>query len=275
MSIHCVVWRPSPRAAQEISGQPCHGRRAGASFSLAAALGALLALGCSDDSHRLGGGQDVARTSVQKVGTCAGGADVEVIDQMEDGDGTIETTELRGGVWFSFNDKTGGTQIPPADAEVFTMSKLVPPRAGSHFAARSRGSGFQQWGAGIGFELYNQKAYDVSRYAGITFWARRGEGTESNVRFAVTDSATAPRGGQCKNYVDYSTCSDYFGSDLSLSTEFERYSFNWNDLKQVGWGEPRPDALNTAEAYGVRFQVKAVESFDLWIDDIAFLCHPD
>jgi hypothetical protein len=235
------------------------------------ALAALLALGCSDDSHRLGGGQEASRVSVQRVGTCANGADLEFIDQMEDDDGTIDMTAMRGGVWFSFNDKTpAGTQIPAADAEVFAISELVPPRAGSHFAARSQGGGFTKWGAGIGFELYNQKAYDLSRYAGITFWARRAPDTVS-LRFAVTDSATAPRGGQCQG--EY--CSDYFGSDLSLDTAFRRYSFNWRDLTQQGWGEPHPDAVNASQIYGVRFQTDKNEDFDFWIDDIALLCHPD
>jgi hypothetical protein len=235
------------------------------------------AAACSDDSHRLGGGQEAAEIGGrgQLVGTCESGADLEIIDHMEDGDGTIEMTAMRGGVWFSFNDKTGGTQIPAADAEVFTMSELVPPRAGSHFAARSQGGGFSKWGAGIGFELYNQKAYDVSRYAGITFWARRAPNTASALRFAITDSATAPRGGQCKEYVDYSTCSDYFGSDLSLGTAFRRYSFTWRELTQEGWGEPHPDFVNSSEIYGIRFQTDPVEDFDFWIDDMALLCHAD
>lgn len=238
---------------------------------LGAALGALLALGCSDDSYRLGGAaaQNVSRTGPQRVGLCKDGADVELIDDMEDGDGTIDMTAQRGGVWFSFNDKSEGSQLPAADAEIFAMSELLPARSGSHYAARSSGGGFTVWGAGIGFELYNQRAYDLSRYAGLTFWARRGPDTASALRFAVTDSATAPRGGQCHK------CSDYFGVDLSLGTVFRRYSFTWQELTQERWGDPQPDALNAAEAYGIRFQADPLEDFDFWIDDIALLCHAD
>jgi hypothetical protein len=240
---------------------------------LGLALGCWLALGCSDDSHRLGGALKAAGSS--RSGLCSEGADVEIIDQMEDGDGTIEMTEARGGVWFSFNDKTAGVQLPAADAEIFEMSELAPPRAGSHYAARSHGGGFTIWGAGIGFELYNQKAYDLSRYAGISFWARRAPNTASALRFAVTDVATAPRGGQCQEYADYSTCSDYFGRDLSLGTAFRRYSFTWQELEQVGWGEPHPDSVDASQIYGVRFQTEPVEEFDFWIDDIALLCHAE
>lgn len=234
-----------------------------------------LALGCSDDSHRLGGSlQDVSGSTTRRAGSCASGADLEFIDQMEDGDGTIEMVERRGGVWFAFNDKTG-SQFPSIDAETFSMSELAPARGSSLRAARSYGEGFTVWGAGIGFELYNQKAYDLSRYAGITFWARRAPGTASALRFAVTDSATAPRGGKCRDYADYSTCNDYFGADLSLSTAFRSYSFNWSELSQVGWGEPHPASITTSEVYGIRFQTDPVEEFDFWIDDVALLCHPE
>lgn len=258
MSIHCAASRPSLRARSEIG----------------AALALFFLLACSDESHRLGGAVEDRQSRTQRLGVCADGADVELIDPMEDGDGTIDMTERRGGVWFSFNDKTG-EQLPASDDETFAMSKLEPPRAGSRFAARSSGRGFTKWGAGIGFELYNQKAYDVSRYAGVTFWARRAPDTASALRFALTDAATTPRGGQCREYADYSTCSDYFGVDLSLSTAFRRYSFTWQELTQEGWGEPHPASIDTARVYGVRFQTDPVEEFDFVIDDIALLCHPE
>lgn len=242
---------------------------------LLVALGSV-ALGCSDDSHRLGGvTQDASGAVARRAGLCAGGADLEFIDQMEDRDGAIDMVERRGGVWFAFNDKSAGEQFPSTDAETFSMSALEPARAGSRFAARSYGGGFTDWGAGIGFELFNQKAYDLSRYAGVSFWARRAPDTASALRFAVTDSATTPRGGKCTDFVDYSTCSDYFGVDLSLSTAFRRYSFSWQELAQEGWGEPHPDAIATSEVYGIRFQADPVEAFDFWIDDIALLCHPE
>jgi len=240
---------------------------------LAAAV-ALLTVGCGDGSHRLGGAAESV-AGAARVGLCADGAELESIDQMEDGDGTIDMTAQRGGVWFSFNDKTEGVQLPAADAETFAMSELEPPRGGSHFAARSHGGGFTKWGAGIGFELYNRKAYDLSKYAGISFWARRAPDTAAALRFALTDSATAPRGGQCHEYADYSTCSDYFGIDLSLGTAFRRYSFSWQELQQEGWGEPHPEAVNAAQIYGVRFQADPVEDFDFWIDDITLICNAD
>jgi hypothetical protein len=256
MSIHCVAWP----------------RNRNISVRLLAAL-ALLAVGCGDDSHRLGGATEPP-PSPNRMGLCSEGAAFESIDQMEDGNSAIERTAQRSGNWFPFNDETG-TQVPDPNAEdfeTFEMSELDPPRAGSsHFAAHTYGGGFTGWGAGIGFELYTQEAYDLSNYAGITFWARRAPGSVAAVRFAVPDSATARRGGQCQGV----ECNDYFGSDLSLTTAFQRYSFTWQELKQRLWGNPRPDALNTKEAYGVRFQVDPLEDFDFWIDDVALICNAD
>jgi hypothetical protein len=261
MWTRCVAWRLSRNVA----------------VALGATLGGLPALGCSDDSHRLGGAAEAAAAggAPRIIGLCANGAELELLDQMEDGDGAIEMIAQRGGVWFSFNDETEGKQLPDSDDETFVMSELVPARSGSHYAARSQGRGFTDWGAGIGFELYNQKAYDLSSYAGITFWARRAPNTATALRFAVTDSATTPRGGQCREDVDHSTCSDHFGVDLSLGTAFRRYSFTWRELAQEGWGEPHPDSVDTSRVYGVRFQTDPIEDFDFWIDDIALLCHPN
>jgi hypothetical protein len=253
MSSCCVNWQLSRR--------------------LAAALLAAAAVGCSDASYRLGGATQ--SRGATRIGDCRDGADEEVLDKMEDGDGTIDMTNARAGVWFSFHDESGGTQVPASDHETFVMTELDPARGSSHFAARSYGGDFTDWGAGIGFELYSQKAYDLRGYAGIAFWARRAPGTATALRFAVTDAATAPRGGQCHEYVDYSTCSDYFGADVSLTTAFRRHSYLWSELEQDGWGEPRPSQLDTSAVYGVRFQVDPGEDFDFWIDDITLLCHPE
>ena len=276
MSILCAAWPPNRSLV--VQG--------------VVALSWLLACGCSDDSHRLGGepqgansepqGANPPARAARSPGLCANGAKLETLDQMEDNDDSIDMIAQRGGVWSSFNDESG-TQFPDFHhAEVFPMSELDPPRSGSHFAARSYGDGFNNWGAGIGFELYSHKAYDLSPYAGITFWARRAPDTDSLLRFAVADAATTPRGGQC-NEAEMQ-CNDFFGNDLTLSTTFQRYSFTWDELTQRGWSQMHPAALDTSEVYGVRFQVDPDEDaegrhirapFDFWIDDVALLCHPD
>lgn len=238
-----------------------------------ATLVALCCLGCSDSGYRLGGAESELDAAQAK--RCSDGAELELIDDMEDDDGAILLVEQRAGVWFSFNDKTGEEQFPASDEETFVMSAIDPPRQGSHWAARSYGHGFSEWGAGIGFELFVQKAYDLSGYAGITFLAKRGDGATPAVRFAVTDAATTPRGHACEYSEPEPHCSDYFGADLSLTPSFRRYSFDWEALKQQGWGYPQPPTLDASQVYGVRFQVRENLDFDFWIDDIALICRRD
>jgi hypothetical protein len=253
MSIPCVAW-PRNRSV---------------TVRLLAAL-ALLAVGCGDDSHRLGGGSETV--SRNRMGLCAEGAAFESIDQMEDGNSAIEETAQRSGTWFPINDKTG-IQVPDPWAltyETFEMTELDPPRAGtSHFAVHTSGAGFTKWGAGMGLELRSQQTYDLSKYAGVAFWARRGPDSTATLRFSLPDSATSKRGGQCQG----TECDNYFGSDLNLTTAFRRYSFTWQELKQEeDWGAPQP-ALKTKEVYGIRFQVDPFEDFDFWIDDVALICN--
>jgi hypothetical protein len=247
--------------------------------SLIAVVG-LLGLGCSDEGHRLGG---VGYRIVDglRVGACRDGADIEPVDFMEDGDATIELTQGRAGNWFSFNDRTTmATQWPQTDAEVFTMTALRPPRGESQRAAWTEGKGFEDWGAGIGFELKSQKPYDLSGYAGVTFWARQGEGHRAPVRFAVTDPLNAPRGGHCQpEQPKNPPCDNYFGAELDLDTEFRSYRYEWSQLAQEPWGYTLTQTLDPAAIYGFRFQLIKYEgvplmAFDFTIDDVALLCNP-
>src|SRR5215207_4564154 len=118
MWTRCVAWRLNRSVA-----------------ALGAVLGYLPALGCSDDSHLLGSAAQAApvRGEPRVIGLCSNGADLELLDPMEDGDGAIEMIAQRGGVWFSFNDETEGSQLPEYDDETFVMSELVPPRSDSHY----------------------------------------------------------------------------------------------------------------------------------------------
>lgn len=244
MSSPYVVWRQSPKIT----------------LARGALLCALAAAGCSDDAHSLGG-------EAPLVGTCASGAAIEPIDFMEDDDGTIERIGERAGTWFWFNDETS-TQWPAHEDGTIPMVKLRPARSGSHYAARARGKGFSDWGAGIGLELYSHQAYDLSGYAGITFWARSAPDMPGNVRLALPDSATSPRGRQCRE-----KCNQHFGSDLSLDTVFRRYSFRWDELTPDDWGGESVGSLRASQVYNITFQVKTADDFDFWIDDVALLCN--
>src|SRR5690606_17290411 len=112
----------------------------------------------------------------------------------------------------------------------FTASS---PGLSSSFAARTFGSGFSSWGAGLTAELNAsgeiRSSYDASDYIGISFWARAAGSLP--VRFMVADGNTDADGGVCSN------CFDHFGADITLGTDWRRYTFTWWQLAQQGWGD--------------------------------------
>jgi len=243
---------------------------------LAALAASFCVGGCSDDSYRLGG------DAKQPGPLCSRGDAIEYIDRMEDGEGALEFTEGRSGFWFAFNDLKVGVAADPAEeaeqypdrnGETFPMTRLDPPRGDSHYAAHTSGSGFTDWGAGIGFELRVRQPYDLSRYAGISFWARRGEEGTPNMVLALPDRNTSPIGGVCDDA--HELCHDDFGKVIkNLDTEFKPYTYSWSELSARNWSEADLDGIDTSQVYGVRFQTwdQDKSPFDYWIDDVALLC---
>lgn len=252
------------------------------SFRLVCGLGVLaVALaGCGQDQS-LGGEPDPEEQPAADRHLCSGGAELEMIDDMEDRHPAILEYGARSGNWFAFNDLTpGGEQTPPTNVQRFPMFELEPPRGESEYGVGSHGHGFERWGAGVGFELNAQKPYDASPYAGIAFWAKRAPGATPRLRFDVTDLNTSPFGDVCNLEATCDDhggceverqCDDYFGADLELEEEWTYYEFSWSDLEQAGWsmvGYPRISET----IFGVRFQVDDKQDFDFLVDDIAFVC---
>jgi hypothetical protein len=257
--------------------------RCGRSLEKLARLALVVALGgtpaCGDARHSLGGATPQNSddpSTASHVGRCDPGAKVDLIDNMEDGDGSLFLNHGRAGVWFSYNDETnrndgaGTTQWPKAGAERFFMDPISPPRDGSVHGAHTKGSDYTNWGAGIGFDLLVQQPYDASHYAGITFHLRRAGAADAGVRLNVTDRNTSPLGGICDG--NNNGCYSDFGYDLSATESWQEVKILWRDLAQPSWAVMRYDAIVTSALYGIRFQASPRSVFDFWIDDIAFLC---
>jgi hypothetical protein len=241
--------------------------------------------GCGDD-HELGGslvegGAGASSELPGGIGLCSEGAELELIDDMEDDDSSIEFSAGRSGSWFVFNDETGTQQ--PTDQDVpFPLARLASPRGESSYAAWTSGEDFMSWGAGIGFELKTQSSYDGSGYAGFAFWARRGADASARLRADVTDRNTTPFGRVCDRTAmcDRSgpcdpalrACYDNFGVGVDLEEDWQFYSFSWEELSQVGWSGNTYDAISRTALFGIRFQSEPEKRFEFWIDDVAFIC---
>jgi hypothetical protein len=197
------------------------------------------------------------------------GADA-MIDDGEDGNNQNLPNENRGGYWYTFRDKKGTTIDPAAgeDGGTFAMSE---GGHGSQFSARYHGkigTGAPLFG-GMGMNFVDPKAmYDASKYAGISFWAKKGENSTGKVRLKVPDVSTDPEGGVCQE------CFNDFGGDLNLTTDWKQYIFPWKTMKQMpGWGSPRKPHITPSKVFGIQFQVNVPSAnYDIYIDDLKFIC---
>jgi endoglucanase len=119
----------------------------------------------------------------------------------------------------------------------------------------------------MGVNFIDPKApYDASKYAGIAFWAKRGENSTPKVRLKVPDSNTDPDGGVCTE------CFNDFGADLTLTEQWKKYTVPFAAMKQMeGWGSPAPSSIDKSKLFGLQWQVVAQGvSYDVWVDDVQF-----
>jgi len=219
------------------------------------------------------GGSSIASSggaggSMAGTGTGGGSTILSLIDDCEDQDGSIITNGARKGAWVTVNDGTAGMQTPSVGAP-FMMPATPKPHGSSKYAANTKGSGFTDWGAEFGFDLNNngttKKAYDASEYTGITFWAMAGESSTTSVRLKIGDSQTTPEAGNCGV-----KCSDDFGANITLKNEWQQYTYRFDDLSTVNWSMQNLTAINKSGLYHVLFQVSQNQTFDIWVDDVAF-----
>jgi hypothetical protein len=201
-------------------------------------------------------------------------ANQELIDDMEDGDGSILAKNGRVGAWYTYNDASMAGMQTPAPMVPYTMT--AGGEGGSAFASESKGSGFAIWGAGFGFNLHDpgdgangsaKTIYDGSAYKGIAFWAKAGAGSTQALRVNISDKDTDPAGGVC---MPAEKCNDHFGTDIHLTTDWAMYTVTFADIAQLGWGQSVA-AFDPAHLYAVQFQVGKSTMFDVWLDNVAFL----
>jgi endoglucanase len=189
-----------------------------------------------------------------------------VIDDAEDNDGKVLTAKDRGGYWFTYADEAGSTIEP----KKFAMA--AGGANGSKYAAHMSGKmstkGDSVW-AGMGFTFGDpKKPYNATAYKGISFQAKIGTGSTDKVRVSLGDINTDPDGKVCK------ACYNNFGADITLTDKWAKYTIPFSGMtQQSGWGDPHPPSIDASKLYGVQWaESTAGASFDVWIDDVQFVC---
>ncbi len=218
----------------------------------------------------IGGGACGARARRDGAVACEGLRPDGLIDDGEDGNNQNLPIGNRGGYWYTFIDKgtTTVSRWPASRAGTFAMTE---GGHGSKYAANFKGKigtgAIVFSGLGVNFVDPKDK-YDASKYAGISFCAKRGADSTGKVRLKVPDSNTDPDGGVCTE------CFNDFGADINLTTDWKQYIFPFKKMKQLpDWGAPRKPHITPSKIYGLQCQVKVPSAnYDIWIDDLQFLC---
>ena len=192
-----------------------------------------------------------------------------MIDDFEDGDDAITSTAERSGDWYSFNDGTGGEQSP-GGSETFLPEEGGPE--GSAYAGHTSGSGWSEWGAGIGFDInaadpdstdITKGTFDASAFTGIAFMAK---GTGSvRAMVAMFDLIGEAEGGGCDTADG--ECENHYGKVFELTDEWGQYLLPFDSITQEeGWGQELPfDPTNIAS---LLWQTGPNADFDYWVDEV-------
>ena len=196
-----------------------------------------------------------------------------IIDDYEDGNFSLPAKEARVGAWYQFGDGTSSA----------TYSVVTIKRGASIKGLETKGKDFTSWGSGVGVDFAPAKApYDPSAhtedkmlYDGITFWAR----AENNlsVTVAFPDEDTDPGGGKCTTAgPPAGMCDHHYTSFVAVTPNWQRFTIYFKtDLTLEAGTIPTPMGFKPNAMISVQFRMQAGASYDLFIDDLAFVKCPD
>lgn len=211
--------------------------------------------------------QDAVRNAGQAYGSCRAQGQDAVIDDMEDGDARIKSSEGRLGVWYTFNPGTSCQQTPAvAGDKRFVMTP--DSSQGSRYVAATQGRGCEAngWaGGGLGFRFAAEDpglgdpvdcagGYDASAFKGLTFSLK----SQGPVRLQV-----------CTLDVTDFNCHGY---DITAKVDgYRSITVPWTQLLQEDWGpNTKRVSFNPARIVSIQFKATTPE-FALAVDDLKFL----
>ena len=190
-----------------------------------------------------------------------------MIDDMEDGDGFICESKTRHGHWYTFSDGTSADLTPPGDFD----PRLIPGGRGtSRYAAHLAGSGFTEWGAGMGLNLnlkdLSRETYDATTVDGIKFWMKST--VPVFVGFPTPQTDPPSIGGQCEDTPTQSNCGNPFAFQIAApGPGWVEYQVPFAALGQSPGGNV---TWNPRNLVGIEFSTPPGPAFDVWVDDLRF-----
>jgi hypothetical protein len=248
--------RPDPRASGGNGGSQIFDNIAGANDGPAGAGTG----GISDGQAGAGG-------APSKCESVPAADPAPLIDDFEDGNGTIAGIPRRVGYWHVTDDLTSGTRTPSGN---FLPEKGGVP--GSDYAVHVTAAGFTKWGVSLGVSLEFKEAARVcplnaSPFKGIAFQAK-GPG-RVYLQVQVPGILPTDLGGTCDPQSE--ECFNSHKALVKLTADWARYEVSWPELLQdASWGKHvdfDPKAIK-----GLAFTVLPDDlPTDFWLDDVSFI----
>ncbi len=218
---------------------------------------------------------------------------------------TFEDFELGAGTgWCVSNDNTPGVFEKPTPDTCNVPSEAIPGgRCASAFALHVYGGAFTIWGSGIAAGLPHTP-YDLSRFTGLSFWARKGpvglsnlvvglrdyhndytgaaqepdaeKGVSVCLPFCPKDTPDGAPQARCAPSDDPNRpleqrkldCGGDYATGVVLTSEWKFYKIAFADLRQDGWRFVSP-SFDTSRVWSFDFN-QWVGYDDTWIDDVGF-----
>jgi len=221
---------------------------------------------------------------------------VDLIDDMEGAEAPLIPTKAdppRRGAWFVYNDGTTDTQTP-IESLPFTHDLAGAPESDgmtpTAYSARTAGSGYRMWGAGMGFNLNNAgcmaddagncapddngvpMVYDVTQFQGISFYAKSyGEGAGVSVAFKVVTEGVVPtaNGGTCVP-MGNGQCDGAHEQSIAMHNEWEPFEVLFDEIAQPSYVNANAIDFDPKTVMALQWQVPVSTNFDFAVDEICF-----
>jgi hypothetical protein len=195
-------------------------------------------------------------------------ADPLMIDDMEDGEGSICESQGRSGHWWVDSDSTS-EHLTPGKNVSFEPTRIADGSRGtSRYAAHFSGFGFTDYGAVMGLDLNahgsGRDVLDATNMTGVKFWMRSD--VPVKVLFDIPETEDARFGGWCSNTAAQN-CFNHFAFQITApSPEWTEYEVPFAALRQLAGSA----TWNPKQLLGIQFSVGPGAPFEVWVDDIRF-----
>ena len=150
-----------------------------------------------------------------------------VIDDFEDGDLSVTKSDNRTGSWYSFPVVSPGT-TGLASSKCAARGKL----SGHFIATAGDGGTGANWNAS-NVDPFTDVRPSASAWGGFSFWIAAGDADSVGDMTVGINTPGVVAGGMCM------PCGDYHRTVIQLTRSWTRVSLRFEDLMQMGFGEPK------------------------------------